>query len=260
MNLQRLLNIPKRLRQDAEIITICKNWREFLQAKWSGGEYNKIILRNGVSLECPQEISLGFLFSEIWVDRVYNPPNYEIKEGDTIIDIGANIGVFAIYAATAAPNVTVYSYEPFPQNFAYLKKNVVESNLKNVKINEKAVASKVGERTLKISHAWILHALTDDNEESGISVKCTTLNEILEDMPNCNMLKFDCEGGEYEILYSCSPENLAKIDKIVGEYHQKDAEKMNGDSLCLFLKENNFRIDYFHSFNNHCGLICATKN
>src|SRR5215831_13569007 len=48
----------------------------------------------------------------------------EIPRGSTIVDLGANIGTFAIYAATSATNVLVHAYEPAAEFFRLLQANV----------------------------------------------------------------------------------------------------------------------------------------
>lgn len=49
----------------------------------------------------------------VLIKKEYTQDNFKINKNDTVIDIGAHIGTFSIYAARAAKNVTVYSYEHF---------------------------------------------------------------------------------------------------------------------------------------------------
>lgn len=65
-----------------------------------------------------------------------------VKEGDVVIDLGANIGYFALLAAKlVGPTGKVFAFEPEPQNFSYLKKNVELNNYTNVMIEQKAVSN-----------------------------------------------------------------------------------------------------------------------
>ena len=258
--LQKILRISKRLREDSRVVRLTQNWRGLLSAKIFKSELGEIRLRNGVVLTAPPQTDLGFLFQEIWIDKTYNPKDYRIAPGDVIVDIGANIGVFSLYAATAAPRTEVYAFEPFPDNIRYLRQNIAASHIKNIRIEEKAVARNAQPRRLEITESGITHKLREkENSAEGFLVECTTLDEILDKMEKCDLLKIDCEGSEYEIIYSCRPENLKKIHRIVGEYHDRDEASQNGTALKEFLETKSFRTDYFTAFNDRVGLICATR-
>jgi len=71
MDLQKILSIPKRVKQDLQIIGLAKNWKEILASKLSGKPLRTVRLRNGVMMNEPAEVNLGFLFHEIWLDKFY---------------------------------------------------------------------------------------------------------------------------------------------------------------------------------------------
>ncbi len=254
-NLDRILRIPKRLGQDLRTIMIAKNWQDIVKARLNGGPLKNIELRDGTRLESPPEVSLLFLFNEIWMDKIYELGGYEIEDEDTIIDIGGNIGAFAVFAASRANNVKIRSYEPFPENAEYLRKNIAASKLNNVTVVEKAVAGKPGTRSLHIDDSWVKHSLSVNNGETGLSVGCTTLDEIIGEIKHCDLLKIDCEGGEYEIFYQADPASLKQIDKIICEYH--DGPQGTGEELKNFFEANSFKTDMFKSFDDATGLICV---
>jgi len=261
--LARISRIPARIRRDALLFGTLENWREAWAAEWRRVPLQEIRLRNGVILRAPETIDLAFLFHETWVRQVYNPRGYEIRNGNTVIDIGANVGVFGAYAASRGPGVKVFAYEPFPENVKWLRRNVEDSGLKNVEIRAQAVASVSGARTLHVDpEKWIMHHLmSDSSEESGISVDCTTLDEIMstEQIARCDLLKLDCEGSEYEILQSARPETLNRIRRMVGEYHEGPHIASSGKELCEFLTSKSFRIDRFEALDGDSGIICATN-
>lgn len=261
MDLERLKRLPRRIIQDTEIIAITKNWREILKAKISRKPITKIEFRNGVVLNSPDEVNLMFIFHEIWLDKIYSPKGYEIKPNETVVDIGGNIGVFALFAATRENGVYVHSFEPFPANAKFFKQNLDDSHIKNIVFHNLAVADKSIERVLQIEDSWLNHSLIDqDSKTDGIVVKCISLDEALAKVAVCDLLKLDCEGSEYEILYSCSSDSIKKIKKIVGEFHNVDNETRNGEGLRKFLKNNGYQIDVFYSLDNKSGIICARSN
>lgn len=262
--LSRVARIPQRARRDLQLIRLLKNWRAALAAEVSGALLNRLELRNGVVLNAPDKLNLAFLFNEIWVRRVYEPrPGFEVRPGDVVVDVGANIGVFAAYAATAAPDVRVYAYEPFPGNVEWLERNVRESGLENVRVKAEAVAGARGERALHLSPSgWIFHSLVRDEASGGedIKVSCVTLDDVFESngIERCDLLKLDCEGSEYEILQRCTPQALGRVRRIVGEYHD-GPEMGTGRELARFLESRSFRIDHFETTGEGCGFVCATN-
>ena len=216
------------------------------------------MFRDGIEVFCPAEIDLNFLLHEIWFDKVYNPKGYKIHPGDIVIDIGGNIGMFAIYSATRKPGIKVFSFEPFTNNAQYFSKNINNKKLSGIQLDQKAVTGKPGNRFLLVSDVWSSHALSDEKSTGkSIEVKCVTLNEILEKTGPCDLLKTDCEGSEYEIFYSTTKDNLRKIHKIVGEYHNN--KENNGEDLKRFLEEHSFRVDVFKMLDENSGIICATN-
>jgi FkbM family methyltransferase len=255
---ERLSRIPARLRDDARIVSLTRNWTEILAAKVNGKPISRVVFRNGAVFESPPEIDLLFLFHEIWLERVYDRKGYEIRPGDKVIDIGGNIGAFAVFAGSSASNVSINTYEPFPQNVKYLKKNIEASKLSGINIFQAAVAGEDGERFLKVDDSWVRHSLSDGAEEGrGIKVETITLDRILGEMGKCNFLKVDCEGGEYDIFYNAKPETLRKIDRIVCEYH--DVAGGTGEELKSFFEKNSFRVDLFKAFDETTGVLFLTN-
>jgi len=259
---ERLSHIPKRVNQDWHIASLIKNWREVLYSKLTGKPVETIKFRGGLVLHSPPQNNLNFLFHEVWLDKVYCPPGYEIEKDNIVIDIGANIGVFAVFAATRASNVEVLAFEPFPDNTDWLRKNVSESNLSNVTVYQQAVAGVTEEQMLQTSDSWMMHSLnkTVSGNGNNIPVQCVSFNDIIERIPRCDLLKIDCEGSEYEILYSSSAETLKKVRRIVGEFHQRDEDRRNGKALCSYLESKGFNITDFTLFENEEGIFCATNN
>lgn len=239
--------LKHRIWRDVRLFRLLKNFRQVLVDEWQGRIIRHLCLRNGVELECPETGHLWFMFHEIWVYRLYEAPGYQIGRGDLVIDIGANIGVFATFAATRAEDVRVMAFEPFPGSVAQMRKNVRSSGLRNVEIYEKAVAGKSSRSHLNVVPGnWMVHALSDQHEESNsIEVECTTLDEILESAGHdrCNLLKLDCEGAEYEILQQASDLTLQRIRRIVLEYHEPGVTQPAGKTMCALLGARGFAVD-----------------
>jgi len=75
-----------------------------------------------------------------------------VKKGDTVLDIGANIGYYTLLLAKlVGPTGKVYAFEPDPENFRILKKNVGLNKYKNIVLEQKAVSNKSGKLKLFLS-------------------------------------------------------------------------------------------------------------
>lgn len=264
----RFARIPARIARDLKTVRLLRNWPEFLRAELRREPVTRVRLRNGVIIDAPAALDLEFLFTEIWLWEVYTPRDYQIREGDTVVDIGANIGVFSTYAATRAPGVRVFAYEPFPDSVDWLRRNVAASRLANIRVTPKAVAGGVETRVLQVqTDQWVMHSLASDGspergpDSAGVAVQCIGLDDVVREqsIERCDLLKLDCEGSEYEILESCSPETLARVQKITAEFHEGPGIEGTGAGLRDFLRSRGFTVDVFESTGGGAGHICARR-
>jgi len=176
----------------------------------------------------------------------------KIKEGDTVIDIGAHIGTFSVMASSkvAKKNASgkVYSFEPFKSTFNVLKKNKEINNRKNLNIINKAVSDTVGSVEFYVNDINYAENSLNKISNKSISVKTTTLDSFFSEkkIKRCNLLKIDCEGAEYAILTS-SKKAIKKIDQIILEYHNPEYfnidNKYSLKKLVAYLKDNGFLVN-----------------
>lgn len=140
-------------------------------------------------------------------------------KGQTIIDIGANIGDSAIYFAVHGAN-KVIALEPYPQNYEIARKNIELNSLSN-KINLMLAGCSSTCKTITIDSKKQTSFQSYIQESSnGITVPIMTLESILkENNINSALLKMDCEGCEYETILSSSADTLQKFSYIQIEYH-----------------------------------------
>ena len=123
-----------------------------------------------------------------------------IKDGDTIVDIGANVGFMAIPAAVKYRQSLVIAVEPHPQTFLLLEENIKKNALTNIKYFNLAIGEKSGEICFSdFSNDDQNHVLL---EGDGIKVKMKTLDELLEPITPgpIDLLKIDVEGYEQFVL------------------------------------------------------------
>jgi FkbM family methyltransferase len=197
----------------------------------------------------------------------YARPSHEIRPTDTVIDIGANIGCFAVYAGKAASEGRVLAFEPDADNFDLARRNAAINGLSNVTVERCAVSGEPG--TLKLFRAehGPLHTTMVGRLESAEvadEVPAITLKQIMDkyQVDRCGFLKMNCEGAEYGILYNTPPDYLQRIDRLALEYHaapHEDKEAISRD-LAAYLTAQGFDIFDFTDFVGFdCGYIRGTR-
>jgi FkbM family methyltransferase len=137
-----------------------------------------------------------------------------LRDKAVVLDVGANIGGFSVYAAQHGAQV--YSFEPEPSNYRLLLRNVPPA----VKTFEVALTDRVERRRLFVRSSPS-HSLYERGAEHGsVVVDCLSLGAAIErcGLPEVDLLKLDVEGGEYEILYGAS-DALSAVNEIRMEYH-----------------------------------------
>lgn len=164
------------------------------------------------------------MICNMWSRKAWTPSGFEIQPGYIVVDVGAYIGAFSIYAATRASGVRVVSYEPDPKSFAILVENVRLNDLENVEPMLAAVAGRTERRKLFINpqgqQSSLMQPMSNSVSQPAEDVNCTTLTEVVKHVGKCDLLKMNCEGAEYEIILNTSEDNLKKVGRIVMDCHQ----------------------------------------
>ena len=133
----------------------------------------------------------------------------EIKEGMTIVGIGANIGYYALLESRLVGKTgKVYAIEPAPDNIKWLKENIALNNYSNIETYQMAVGNKNGTAKLYLSESPNLHNLLGIEGKSGennnyvdiIDVETVTLDEFLKNKRLPDIVRMDVEGYEYNII------------------------------------------------------------
>jgi FkbM family methyltransferase len=229
-----------------------KNWFPAIKAIATRRDFTTVTLRNGLQIQASHE--LKWLMNQIFYKKVYTPtPELQIAPNDIVMDIGANCGIFTMFAASLTKN-TIYSFEPSPDNFRLLENNVTTNGLKNVVLCPVALDSEVRSAKFLLNNAThqenVLHYEHLDVEQlyppkideyDEITVPTTTLERVMEEhhIERVDFLKMDCQGAEGPI-FSSTPKNiLLRINKIAMEYHDHISPLKHND-LQKILEEAGF--------------------
>ena len=192
------------------------------------GKTYRVGLRNDVRFHVRPGTGDLPIIDEVFIHRVYDSALTRIGQGEQVIDIGANIGVFAI--AAAARGAHVVCFEPLRDNFDLLLSNIRLNGLEErISVHRLAVAGSAGEIELhvigdrgastafpSIHPTWSARPYV-----TRMKAECTTLGDILRlnGIDECDCLKIDCEGAEYEIFASAEENTLRRVKCIIMEYH-----------------------------------------
>lgn len=164
-------------------------------------------------------------------------------EPKVIFDIGAHIGAFTVLANALFHNAELYCFEPNLENSMLLRENTPYARVYNTAIdygNEPLIYIKAIEASgsgfissfseaprlmaTKTIHDNVRYLMTQENIER------LSIEEVVEyhNIKAIDLLKMDCEGGEWDIVENISDEVAVKVKNICGEYHtfnsRSDAE------------------------------------
>ncbi len=232
------------------------------------------------------------MFSGVVHANEYRLPD-AFNGDELIVDIGMNIGSFC-YAALSRGAGEVHGYEPDPSNFEAASKNLRQFG-DRIHPHHAAIW-----RSDRPAEPLFLNHLDPDtfgdgkealtacghvfSKGSGTTVPAIPFDDMLRDLTRngnrrIDLLKIDCEGAEYPILYTSKQLHL--IDEIIGEYHNfangyhpdhpfhhvAEEAKVSGyprfhiEELVQFLKSQGFEVEYagHPTLPNHIGIFFARR-
>ena len=189
-------------------------------------------------------------FHEIFVQNGHcKIPQFLPQEAETVLDIGANQGFYAIKMAVGNPGCCIYCFEPNPIEFEVLQQNLSSNALENrVKAEELAVSGSRGEIEMEIipeigpiggqSIRTPFRKWLKDEFIKNIRVQSICLEDVLtrNNLAHVDILKLDVEGFELDVLRNF--QSFDVIDKLVVEYHSDSGR----EELLELMKANGFEL------------------
>jgi len=124
----------------------------------------------------------------------------EVLPGDTVYDVGANVGFFTLLASElVGGHGKVVAFEPLPQNLKFLRKHIELNGLANVQVIDKAVANANGRVLFSCGDGSSTAHISDKGE---IEVDAVSLDSLIEKraIPPPDFVKIDVEGAESLVL------------------------------------------------------------
>jgi FkbM family methyltransferase len=207
--------------------TLIRRWRQGLsirsQLEARVGRTDGSPRFAGVPLSTPDPVAAWGISRQI-ADGEYSHAGLMPEPGERVVDVGANIGVYSLWAARRGAHVT--AYEPAPDTFPHLVANV--SRVSHIVPVQAAV---VGATAPTQSVTLFLHderstRNTVLGQEIGtgeplgrhVEVPAIGIADVLAE--ECDLLKVDCEGGEFDIFKAADDLSLRRVRRMVLEFHR----------------------------------------
>jgi FkbM family methyltransferase len=214
-NLIKIVARSRSLRFTADILRQSPN-SSLARLRWAGRD---VFYRSGTAdpFVIYQILLKGGKKAEYYV-----PPTLRPK---VILDIGSNIGASIIYFRETFPDTQIFGFEPHPDTFRILEKNV--SGLNRVRIfnyglgaNRQRVAVKADDVNFG---AFNTRGVFKDRGFPAATVECEVrrLDDVLREngIAQVDLIKIDCEGAEADVFSSLPDAILNRCHWIVGEFH-----------------------------------------
>ena len=223
------------------------NWLSYFLHKFFGSKNGFTFKgKTGLNITVPQRMM--HTYKECFFDESYfkgMPQRMEKQQLKTVIDIGANVGYFSLSVFSIDPEARVWAFEPMPVNFELLKKYRSNFPQLNFEIVNKAVSHDGAAITLNYSddNSFTTAAsIFDSGGKDQVEVETVTLEDFMADnsIQQLDLLKLDCEGAEYQILYGLPLQLFNSIERIAVETHLGSEDNQNLLSLKAFLESKGY--------------------
>ncbi len=248
-----------------------RNWPLYFKRKYFKTDKPALYFFKGSDLRLEVPDHFFYVFKEIFMEDFYETEKllFHVPSKAIIVDIGANVGFFSFLMAAKRKDAVIYAYEPMENNFQQFNSNLKLNKEKGIKIlaERKAVTGKEV-KSIKlffdaVNQDTVISSVYEDFSEKNTQmteIEAISLAAIIEQhkLPVIDILKLDCEGSEYPILYD-SPETIWPYIKCLCiEVHELDKEKRNYNYLLEFLQPKGYQ--FTSRFDkNGCYYLLAWK-
>lgn len=203
-----------------------------------------------------------YIYDEVFGEKIYAHRDMRIPNNPTIMDVGANIGIYTVWAQRLYRPQAIYSYEASPRTFAYLQDNVarlIDQKVTKASSFNRAMASSPGQKLIlhqstrvsgistlldKSKVDWIGKASASQQLETHEVATSTVSAEIeANGIAAVDILKIDVEGYFLEVLKGIAPKDFSKIKNIVAEVDYLPETGIKADDFESALKAMGYKTD-----------------
>jgi FkbM family methyltransferase len=200
------------------------------------------------------------LYDDIFVSEIYHHPDFRVSMDPVIVDVGANVGLYSIWARQRYMPRAIYCYEPSPVTFSCLTRNLrhfIDDNTTNIYSTNAAVTdvpngqfvlyqsraiSATSTLLNKASVPWIQRA-SQSGELETFAVRSTTISAEIEahGLSHIDILKIDAEGYFREVLRGIDTHDYSVVANIVVEADYLPELGLSADDLDSMLARMGYR-------------------
>ena len=213
-----LLSLPYKMR-GAALKIIGKSSKKY------GYSYHEYLWSITRFLNLPDHLSFKIEETLFQNPNLHEPEVSQLlikTKGELFVDVGANLGRYTIMLS---PNYKrVIAIEPEPNNMQYLKRSIQQAGLKNIRLIQKAISDRNGPINLYLARHSGGHTIKTEYYSDFIKVQATTLNSLLKNENNIDLIKVDVEGAEWQVLKG-SQMIMPKIKSWMIELHDNNRKK-----------------------------------
>lgn len=169
---------------------------------------------------------------EIFADEVYLQ---NLPANSYIIDCGANIGLSVIYLKKLCPAAVIIAFEPDPENFRVLKKNIESHKLSSVELKNEAVWT--SNTTLNFASDGDMSSKIGTGKHATVQVQAVRLRDFLNQ--KVDFLKIDIEGAEFGVVKDIQ-DKLLVVQNLFIEYHGSFQQNNELNEIFKIVVDNGF--------------------
>ena len=255
------LDFFSKIRILARSWNILKNWYLYPLVYFKLTKKDHVIFetKSGLKIKIRVNSTDLMAFTHVWMIQEYSDDNFSINNDDVIIDVGAHIGLFALFASQFCKNGKIFCYEPIKENYKILIENIEMNQIQNIFPNNLAVTKETSRVKIFLNDDQSGHSMFIQNK-NFVEVDSKSLSDIFIDngIKECDFLKLDCEGAEYEIIESLPSDLFTKINKTAIEYHMVDTKPELLEQLINKFKQFSFSV-HTRSLFADIGFLFAKK-
>ncbi|MEY3866260.1 MAG: hypothetical protein RLZZ338_151 [Cyanobacteriota bacterium] len=198
-------------------------------------------LANGMTIVHQNKSETDFVYQEIFQERCYLKHGITLNDGDSVIDVGANIGLFTLFVAHQCKNAKIYAFEPLPPLYEKLRLNVELYGV-NAQVFQLGISQESRQATFTYyPHNTVVSGQYADAEQERETVKTFLLNQEQEFVTGENIdqwLEERLKGEQFTCELTSLSEMIRKLQIERIDLLKVDAEKSEGDVLAGIAAED----------------------
>ena len=223
-------------------------------------------IKNFGTVKVPKKMLSPFrenFFDEIYF-RYIPESVFNSTKSPVIFDIGANVGYFSLTAFSKFPKAKIFSFEPHPYCFKVLSDYKTKFEHLNWNIYRYAISDANGELTINTNSltdfTTVASIFENNAKKVAFTVQSKSMSSLLEEesIKHIDFIKIDCEGAEYDILYTSPKKVYDAITSLCIETHKGSKENQNINHLNAFIKKMGYTT-LMHEDDDTFGYIWAWK-